>query len=295
MIWLLRISLIFGLAFAVVLLFYVISQEVEEIGFNELIFMFIGLYIGGILMAIIVFLLFFFFGFGLMGVLSIFIRKKTPDFLVEITKITPNITDSAKKRDKKKYRGFKWLAWAFNIPDVLDSKTMTIDKVKYRRKFPWPDLKKAMFWQLFFGTVIVVYVSFSPFLWDFADMQDLFSYSSIGVAFIPILIIPWFIYRRLDAKIKGPVKDFHVFDGLSSRMFQTIVAFGTILLLVRIALKNPAILQVMYSFLIYFIFFFMGVFIMTFVYFNYFEDDLAIDVFQRYNELKEKAAKNNKT
>ena len=291
MIWLLKISLIIGLVFAVVLLLYVISQEVEDISSIEMVFMFIALYIGGISVSLITFFMFFFFGFGLMSFLSVFIRRKTPDFLVEITKITPNTSDSAKKRDKKTYRGYKWLAWAFGIPDVLDTRTLTINEIKRRHKFPWSAFKKAMFWQLFFSLVIVVYISFSPFLWDFADMQDLFGNSSTGTAFIPFLIIPWFIYLRLDVKIKGPVKDFHVFDGLSSRMFQTIVAFGTILLLIRMALKNPAILQVMYSFVIFFIFFFAGIFIVTFVYFNYFEDDLAQDISRRYKELKKKGVK----
>jgi hypothetical protein len=291
--WFLKFALVFGFAFAIIMQILltqttILDEEPVQGPGGQMMCMFLALIFAGFIAVFVLFIGFFFFGFGLFGVLAIFIRRKTPDFLVEISKITSNITDSAKKKDKKKYRGYKWLAWVFNIPDVLDSETLTIREVNYRRTFPWKALKIALFWQFFFGIVIVIYISFSPFLWDFADMRDLFSNSSVGAAFIPIIIIPWFIYRRLNAKIKGPVKDFHVFEGLSSRMFQTIVAFGTIVLLIRTALKNPAIQQVMYSFVIYFIFFFAGIFIMTFVYFNYFEDDLAQDVFHRYNKLKEK-------
>ena len=288
MTWVVKLSLVFGIFFAIVLFIYEMHTTERNIKTVEMIFMFIGLYIGGILTSLITFFIFYFYSFGIMAVLSVFIRRKTPDFLVEIAKITPNIRESIKRSDKKKYRGYIWLAWVYRIPNVLDTGTLKIDKMTYRKEFPWSSFKKAMFWQFFFGIVIVIYVSFSPFLWDFADMRVLFANSSIGTAFIPLLIIPWFIYLRLNARLKGPIKDFLIFNGLSARMFQTIVAFGTLLLLVRMALKNPAILDVMFSFIIFFIFFVTGVFIGTFVYFNYFEDDLALDVSRRYRELKEK-------
>jgi hypothetical protein len=104
---------------------------------------------------------------------------------------------------------------------------------------------------------------------------------------IPIFILPWFIYLRLDAKIQGPIKDFKLFNGLSSRMFQTLVAFGTLLLLVRLALKNPAFMRVVLSFAGYFMFFICGLIIFTFIYFNYFENDLAADIVKKYEEMKE--------
>ncbi len=288
-VWAVKLSLVFGLVFAVVLFILIVFYMEDQIGTELLVFMFIGLYIGGILTSLATFFLFYFFSFGIMAVISVFIRRKTPDFLVEITKITSNITETTKKRDRKKYRGYVWLAWAYGIPDVLDTRTLKIDMVEPRKRFPWPSFKKAMFWQFFFGIVLVIYISFSPFLWDFADMQDLFMNSSCGTAFLPLLIIPWFIYLRLNARLSGPVKEFHIFDGLSARMFQTLVAFGTLVLLVRMALKNPAILEVMYSFIVFFIFFVSGVFIGTFVYFNYFEDELAQDVYRRYNELKDRS------
>ena len=118
-------------------------------------------------------------------------------------------------------------------------------------------------------------------------MMALFSIASNVSTFIPLLILPWFIYLKLDAKIKGPVKDFKLFNGLSSRMFQTLVAFGTILILVRMALRNPGFWSVLQSFIGFFMFFLAGVLLITFVYFNYFENDLAEDIIRKYEEIKE--------
>jgi hypothetical protein len=164
---------------------------------------------------------------------------------------------------------------------------LRIKEVDFNEDFSKQDFRKAVLWQFFFGLVLVIYISFSPFLLDYVNMQQLFSISSISTTFIPLLILPWFIYLKLDAKIRGPVKDFKLFNGLSSRMFQTLVAFGTILLLIRMALRNPEFVEVMFSFVMFFIFFIPGVFIGTFVYFNYFQNDLASDIARKFRELRE--------
>jgi hypothetical protein len=288
----LKISLVVGLVFGVGMYLLLtqttlLNPEPIEEDSGTLILMFIGLYLGGFLAAFLTFLLFLFYGFGIIAVLSIFIRSKTPDMLVEITKITDNLQKSKKNENRRKYMGFVWLGWAFGIPDVLDTSTLRIKEVDFNEDFSKQDFRKAVLWQFFFGLVLVIYISFSPFLLDYVNMQQLFSISSISTTFIPLLILPWFIYLKLDAKIRGPVKDFKLFNGLSSRMFQTLVAFGTILLLIRMALRNPEFVEVMFSFVMFFIFFIPGVFIGTFVYFNYFQNDLASDIARKFRELRE--------
>ncbi|UCG70021.1 MAG: hypothetical protein JSV09_03125 [Thermoplasmata archaeon] len=289
--WFAKVALVIGLAFACGM-FFLLTQtsilgEPTEVNTLVMIPMFIGLFIGGFFAAYLSFIILLIIGFGMIGFLSALTRSKTPDLLVEITKITPNITESKKKEDRRTYFGYIWLGWAFDIPDVLDTKTLTINPGEPKQKLPWPIFKQAIIWQIFFGIVIVIYISFSPFLLDLMDMMSLFNIASNISTFIPLLVLPWFIYLRLDAKIKGPVKDFKLFDGLKSRMLQTIVAFGTILIIVRIALKHPGFWGVIQSFIGFFMFFFAGILIFTFVYFNYFENDLAEDIVRKYKEIKD--------
>jgi hypothetical protein len=288
--WFVMISAVSAPIFAIIFIWEVMANPYASTVFfdsGEVLSFVIGIHFGMFIGVFLTLILFFFIGFGMIGVMSGLIRSKTPDMLVEITKITPNITEAAKAKDIKKYAGYIWLGWVFGIPEVLDTRTLTINRGEPRAKIPWPVFKNAMLWQVLFGMVLIIYISFSPFLLDFVEMQELFSLASIMTVFIPLFILPWFIYLRLDAKIKGPVKPFRLFDGLSSRMFQTLVAFGTIFLLVRIALRNPAIISVMFSFIIYSMFFVVGVVIFTFVYFNYFENDLAKDIVKRYEEFRD--------
>jgi hypothetical protein len=106
--------------------------------------------------------------------------------------------------------------------------------------------------------------------------------------FIPWLVLPWFIFRRLDAGIPGPSRKFMLYDGLRSRLFGTLVAIGTLITIIRLALRDIAISTILSSFFSYYTSFILLAAIFTFVYFNYFEDGLAEDVTNRYDRLKEK-------
>jgi uncharacterized membrane protein len=285
-----KISLVIGLIVAVVMTLVLTQTTVFEDTFPdlsgpEMIGLFIVMYLFGFVFSFFFPIFFMISGFGMIGVLSAIIRPKTPDLLVEITKITPNISDSAKEKDKKTYIGYIWLGWAFNIPDVLDTRALSINKGEPRKKIPWSILKQAVIWQIFFGLVIIIYISFSPFFLDITEMGFMFNIASNVSNFIPIFILPWFIYHRLDAKIKGLVKDFRLFDGLKSRMLQTIVAFSTLILIVRMAVVRPGFQEFMMSFLGFFMLFIIGVVTTSFVYFNYFENDLAADIVMRYDEM----------
>ncbi|UCE37487.1 MAG: hypothetical protein JSW00_18865 [Thermoplasmata archaeon] len=289
--WFAKISLVIGLVVAVGMTLLATQTTIFEdqfIGLSgvEVIGLFIVMYIFGFFFGFVFPLFFMIAGFGMIGVLSALIRLKTADLLVEITKITPNTSDSVKEKDKKTYMGYIWLGWAFNIPDVLDTRALDINRGEPKKKIPWPILKQAVIWQIFFGLVIVIYISFSPFFLDITEMGFMFSIASNVTNFIPIFILPWFIYLRLDAKIKGIVKDFKLFDGLKSRMLQTIVAFSTLILFVRMALVRPGFKDIIGDFLGYFMLFIITVIVTTFVYFNYFENDLAYDIARKYEEIK---------
>jgi hypothetical protein len=286
-----KIALVMGLVVAVGITLTVsqttmLDNEFPDLSGPEMIGLFLAMYFFGFIFSFIMPIFFMIWGFGMMGVLCALTRAKTADLLDEITKITPNLSDSVKEKDKKTYMGYLWLGWAYAIPDVLDTRDLTINRGEPKKKIPWPILKQAVIWQIFFGLVIVIYISFSPFFLDVTEMGFMFIIASNVTNFIPIFILPWFIYLRLDVKIKGIVKDFKLFDGLKSRMLQTIVAFSTLILFVRMAVVRPGFREFIGAFLGFFMLFSITVIIITFVYFNYFENDLAEDIVKRYDEMK---------
>jgi hypothetical protein len=145
-----------------------------------------------------------------------------------------------------------------------------------------------MAWSTLFATVIAIDVSFNPFLRESFSIQQLFSIVSVASIFIPWLVLPWFIFRRLGAGIPGQRRVFGLYDGLRSRVYGLLVAMGTLVLVIRLALRDVPLATMLVSFVNYYMVFLLLGSLFTFVYFNYFEDGLAIEVSRAYRRLVEK-------
>jgi len=276
--------------FTAILFMYTLSNNIDPnlyLWSNTAIAALIGLYIGMFIAVFIIFVVLLFFGFGMIGVLSALERGITPEILHHISRITPYTTDSMKKKDIKAYIGYSVLRWFFIIPSSLDTKTLMISHVKPKKQFPWPILKKALMWQILLGVIVIIYISLNPFFLEVTSYQSLFNIASNTSVMIPLIILPWFVLHRMNVRIKGPVKDFHLYSGIAYRMYRTFVTLGTLIIIIRLALKNVNPQEVITAFPIYYMFFVTIIFIITFVYFNYFENDLSKDIANRFTKIKD--------
>jgi preprotein translocase subunit SecG len=100
---------------------------------------------------------------------------------------------------------------------------------------------------------------------------DTFTVILLGSVLIPFLILPWSTLEALGISVQGVRRDFFLHDGAKARMLQTLVALGTIFLLIRIALKEVGAEAIIARFAAYSIVLFLLCALVTFVYFNYFE------------------------
>jgi hypothetical protein len=268
-----KIALAVAIVPTVYLLYTDVAPNVEtsvELGVAA-----IAIFFSMVLALFLIQFVFMIVGFGLMAVVHIAQKRYTSEILVYVKGITANTKDPTKIRIKKKGMEFPILHWMFAIPDVLDTGTLAIDRVRPTKKFPWKPFATALKWQMIFSIVLGIYVSLNPFLLGWSDLAGRFSLSTNLSILIPVFILPWFIYHRLDARIKGPVKDFKLFNGIKGRMVGTLIAFGTIIVFVRFALRDVGALEVILSFLAFYSIVMVVVAYVTFVYFNNFEDGLA--------------------
>jgi hypothetical protein len=249
----------------------------------------IFLIIFGAMWSVLILMMFviIFMGFGMIGVLVAIERAVVPEILLHISRITSNTTKTMRKKAPTQHFGYSAYRWLLVIPDVLDTKNLRIRKVKPIKRFPWPIFWKAMMWQLLLGTIVLIYISLNPLLLEDISYQILFDVATNVSTFIPLVIIPWFVFLRLDAKLKGPTRDFKIYSGIVYRMYRTFITLGTIIIIIRLAFKHVSILEIVITFPIYYLTFFFATFIFTFIYFNYFETDLAKDVAYRYSKIKD--------
>jgi hypothetical protein len=216
--------------------------------------------------------------------LSLLERNTTSDTLVGISDITHFTSDSVKEGYKKNSLGYSALQWVFDIPDTLDTKQLTIKSQGSSKTFPWSRFKTTFKWQVIISLVIAIDIVLNPLLHEDMTMQELFGLTALVSMLIPLLVLPWGIYQRLDAKIKGSVKDFSLYNGIKTRTTQTVVAFGTLIIFIRLALQRMDLIELIMGFVQLFLTFMVVAFISSFVYLNYFEDDLAMDISNEFNE-----------
>ena len=270
---------------ATVPLYVLISADAQDS--TRVLISTVSVYMSMVLAIFLILLLFMLAGFGVFGLLFALQRRYTAGYLVKVKDITSRTRSTSKKKGGIEYRGLQWL---FAIPDVLDSDSLTFDEVKPRKQFPLKVFGVALLLEVFFSAILSVYVSLNPFLFEMGGFQELFSLSSSLSIFIPIFIIPWFLYLRLNARIRGPVKDFKLFDGIQSRMLGSLAIFGTLIVFIRYALRDIDAWLILGSFALFYFFFIIVSVVFTFVYFNYFEDDLAMTVARDYQELTNEPA-----
>jgi hypothetical protein len=224
------------------------------------------------------------------SVLAILVRAFAPNVLVHVSRITISkaITKAKKKRITKLSTIDSIISWAFAIPDVLETKTLKITHSRPQKWFPWSDFYKAIWWQTLFGAVIIVYISFNPlYVKNELDFRNLFSIASNITIFVPFIILPWFIFLRLDAKIKGQVKDYMLYRGIVYRMYQTFFTLGTIIIILRLGLERIALEEILLTLPMYYIFFMAIIILISFIYFNFLENGLAWEVAKRYKQMKD--------
>ncbi len=240
----------------------------------------LALVFGFFVAAVFTFLVGFLLAFGGIGVMAAIGRKVTPWVLLQIASLDPSQRISSKDRV---------IRWLFDIPEVLDTRTLRMGPLSKSGKMRWSELKRAVCWELFFGVILAVYVSFNPFVSNGspAALFAVFGILISGSVLIPLIILPWQVFRRLDARIKGVTKDFKLYDGIRSRLFQSYLAIGTIIILIRLSISTIDV-QIYLLWFTAFVVVLLGIsLVFTFVYFNYFEEELVENISSTYERNRE--------
>ena len=244
-----------------------------------------GVILVGALLLVVFFLVFLcicyaalILAFGAVGVMTAIERRLTPWMLMRL------IESGGKKGQAWTDRGLRWL---FDVPDVLDTRTLSIKAPVQRTGVVWKDLWLPVALQLLFGLVLGIYVSLNPFISDRSPetLVAIFSMLSNVALVVPVIVLPWFIFRRLGAGIKGQTKEFTLYNGIKARIFQSYFAIGTIVIIVRLSISELSLVDYLSGFISFMVILFLASVLCTFVYLNYFENALAEDISRRFLQM----------
>ncbi len=217
-------------------------------------------------------------GFGIMGTLYMMEVGIIPKFLVKVQDVTARegLED-------------KVMMWVFNIHSALNTDTILLDEPSVERTFPWKRFRTAVVWQILFSFVVAIYISLNPWLSDAFDIDRLFRFVSVAIVIVPLLVLPWFIHKRLGSRIKGAHKDFYLYTAIRQRMVGLMITAGTLLIFIRLALENNSPEEIVMNFVEFTFLMILLMVAFSFIYFNFFENKLAMEVYRRWNDSKEQA------
>ncbi len=234
-----------------------------------------------ILISIVLFLIFSVMIFAITGLIALIMMGFVGVLFLFIVGLVPLDLRWVKRITMRGHLKARALAWILLIPENLDTGTLTIRMPERETEFPWKRFWNSMTWMMAFNILIAIYVSLNPFFLRSASLEELIGFMSSGYIIVPIVVLPWMVIKRLDARIEGPVKDFRLFEGIRSRLVRTFMALGTLMIFIRFAVEDIAPERIIYNFGGYVLLSFFLLFAINYVYFNYFEYEMARTISER--------------
>ncbi len=277
-IMLLKLSLIVGLfvvmIFSLILAYYPEEafgeDEFDELSDVELIGMMIVMFFMGFLFGFVGLLFMMVVGMGFVGAVVMFEVGLTPVMIRRVRGITTSDDIEA---------GI--LAWFLLIPENLDTGTLSVTRPVKEDVFPKSRFYHAISWQIMISLIIALSLSLNPFVPETISPSQILNLLTNANIIVPLIILPALLYLRLRVRIEGPVKDFRVYKGIQSRLLRTFFAFGTIIIILRLAMEDVTSQDFLISFAGY-AFISGGIIVFfTWLYYNFFEEYAAFKVIER--------------
>ena len=268
------VGLIVSIIFTILMIYYPEEAFDEDpsvqISNVEWFAMMVVLFIMGYLVGFLAFLFYLVVAMGFVGAVVMFEVGLTPVLIRRIKGITTSEDREARV-----------LAWFLLIPENLDTGTLSVARPVKEKAFPWSRFYHAISWQIMVSLLIAVSLSLNPFIKDTIDPSQILSLLTNANIIVPLIILPSLIYLRLRVRIEGPAKEFRVYKGMQSRLIRTFFAAGTIIIILRLAVKEVTSQDFLLSFAGYAAISVSIIVFFTWVYYNFFEDFAAFRVAER--------------
>jgi len=202
---------------------------------------------------------------GAIWILEKILMATVPRFLMDIKELSFTRRDGLLDRAE---------AWAVAFPRVLLPSTLRLDPEPVDAGAVRGRFKRALIWQLALGMLLAVYISLNPVLLESMSFSQTFGLVSITSILVPMLVLPWSTLEALGARVDGVREDFYLHKGARTRMIQTMVAFGTLFLIVRLGVEEIGADVIVWQLAGYSLTLFIISGLVSFAYFNYFEQGL---------------------
>ncbi len=138
------------------------------------------------------------------------------------------------------------VAFVFNIPPDLDTRNITIEPRKLGNKFPWKDMGGTILFSLIIGMFFWIYLSMNPtFMQSGGVSSDIPTFIFGVTLYVPVIVMPFTVFKSLNVKIGTNYRDFHLFNGALATIQRMAVPVFAALVYVLMAMNTSDPVQVL--------------------------------------------------
>ncbi|MFA6710266.1 MAG: hypothetical protein WC067_04805 [Candidatus Methanomethylophilaceae archaeon] len=178
------------------------------------------------------------------------------------------------------------VAFMFNIPRDLDTRNLVMEYNMKRTSIPWNEVKETLSLALMIGIFIWIYLCMNPAFMTFNTFLEAPLYIFSLVLYIPIIAMPWSIFRSLDVRIETKYRDFTLYSGIKETLKRMVIPIFATFMFILLAVNQNGYAAVLGFILLSIV---MNVFIIgltSIVYYAFFEDKLIDDVVSRWKVFR---------
>lgn len=141
----------------------------------------------------------------------------------------------------------KMVSFVFNVPEDLDTRNITMNYNLQRMSIPWKEMAQTIGVALMLGMTIWIYISMNP---AFMEPETLNGISQISifmfslVLIIPLLVLPFTIFKSLDVRVETNYRAFHIHGGAMETIKRMALPIGATLIYVLLAINQADLIRV---------------------------------------------------
>jgi hypothetical protein len=140
----------------------------------------------------------------------------------------------------------KLVSFLCNVPEDLDTRNITMDYELSRTKIPWKEVGNSISMGLMVGMFLWIYISMNPTFMDLSIEASVPLLMFTLVLYIPVLVMPWSIFRSLNVRIETNYRDFKIYNGIRATLQRMAVPIVAALFFVLVAINTSDIRTVFF-------------------------------------------------
>lgn len=140
----------------------------------------------------------------------------------------------------------KIIAFLFNVPGDLDTRNITMDYELNRTKIPWKEVANTVYMGLMVGMFIWIYISMNPNFMNLAVERSIPLMMFTLILYIPVLVMPWSIFRSLNVRVETNYRNFKIYNGIKATLQRMAIPIVAALLFVLMAINKSDVFTVLW-------------------------------------------------